>query len=84
MNVALKIDAQKEEVIGQLRQAWTQMVEHWKELEHQRQELAHMLEQERVEARNAKTNLSQVCIIFNSENPYNLTVCFSAANFFNY
>lgn len=62
LSVAQKIDAEKEEIIKQLQNAWLQLVEHWKELEQQRQELALILEQERIEARNLNLNFSQVCI----------------------
>lgn len=60
LNVAQKVDAQKEEMIGQLRSSWKELVEHWKELEHQRQELALMLEEERVKSRNMKINFNHV------------------------
>lgn len=58
LNVAQKVDAQKEEMIGQLRSSWMELVEHWKELENQRQELALMLEEERVKSRNMKINFN--------------------------
>lgn len=60
LNVAQKVDAQKEEMIGQLRSSWMELVEHWKELENQRQELALMLEEERVKSRNMKINFNHV------------------------
>lgn len=60
LSVAQKVDSEKEEIIKQLQNAWLQLVEHWKELEQQRQELAIILEQERMEARNLNLNFTQV------------------------
>lgn len=60
LSVAQKVDAEKEEVIKQLQNAWLQLVEHWKELEQQRQDLALILEQERTEARNMNLTFTQV------------------------
>lgn len=60
MSVALKVDAQKDEIIRQLRHSWMQLVEHWKELELQRQDLARMIEQERLETATARTTYHQV------------------------
>lgn len=60
LSVAQKVDAEKEEIIKQLQSAWLQLVEHWKELEQQRQELALILEQERIDARNVNLNFTLV------------------------
>ncbi|XP_065211839.1 myosin heavy chain, clone 203 [Planococcus citri] len=57
--VALRIDSEKEDFIKQLQTGWTQLVDHWKELENQRQELASMLENERTEARKLADSSSQ-------------------------
>lgn len=60
MSVAQKIDAEKEEIICQLKLAWVQLVEHWKELEQQRQELSLMLERERTESKSTMAKSNQV------------------------
>lgn len=60
MNVAIRVDAQKDEVIGQLQKSWTQLVEHWKELERQRQDLTCIIEQERLEAANNRNIYQRV------------------------
>lgn len=58
--VALKVDVEREEFIKRLQGCWTQLVDHWKELENQRQELATMLEQERAETRKLAATSTQV------------------------
>lgn len=60
LTVALRVDAEKEEFIERLQNGWAQLVDHWKELENQRQELASMLEHERNEARKAASSSTQV------------------------
>lgn len=46
--VAVNVDAQKDELINVLTEAWTKLARHWKQLEEQRHQLVLTLERERM------------------------------------
>nr|CAD7608146.1 unnamed protein product [Timema genevievae] len=58
--VAVKVDTAKDHAIARLQSAWAQLVQHWRELEEQRNNLANTLHLEREQYQQDLTNASKV------------------------
>nr|CAD7443764.1 unnamed protein product [Timema bartmani] len=57
--VAVKVDTAKDHAIARLQSAWTQLVQHWRELEEQRNNLANTLHLEREQYQQEMINASK-------------------------
>jgi hypothetical protein len=58
--VAVQVDEAKDKAIGQVTEAWRQMVNHWKTLEEQRHEVSQKLLLEKAASKRLNEDMNKV------------------------
>lgn len=60
--VAMKVDEGKDRAIGQVTEAWKQMVQHWRQIESERHAMSQTLITERSEIAKQKDDIEKVFV----------------------